>query len=235
MPPDAGPQLYDGRAAVYDAVVGSRLYNRMVWGNAPSDYATFAARALSESEGWLLDAGGGSLLFTARAYGRSRRRILVLDQSLAMLRRARRRLMKTGRTKGASAEAHVTFIQADLRDLAPIRPASMSTILCLNVVHHIVDAKAMFATLSTLAAPNARLHLTSLVIAGRPADWYLRQLERRGGFAPVRSPNDVLGALEAAGVSIIETRVRGSMLYVVCERRPTNRAADVESASPRST
>ena len=85
---------YDKRAAVYDFVVGTRLYNSLMWGNTPRDYAAFAQEAINSSaSGRFLDAGCGSLLFTAEAYLDCGRQIVAFDQSLAMLRRARRRLM----------------------------------------------------------------------------------------------------------------------------------------------
>src|SRR5688500_5856184 len=64
--PEGGPdQRYDRRAAAYDRVVGSRLYNRVLWGSSPAAYAAFAARAVSSDAGPMLDAGCGSLVFTA--------------------------------------------------------------------------------------------------------------------------------------------------------------------------
>src|SRR5687767_13471344 len=58
---------YDKRAALYDLIVSTRLYNLVMWGSSPRDYADFARQAVSSSrEGKFLDAGCGSLLFTGR-------------------------------------------------------------------------------------------------------------------------------------------------------------------------
>jgi hypothetical protein len=95
LPDIARAHHYDRRASVYDLVVSTRLYNAIAWGCSPLDYITFARQALAScSDERFLDAGCGSLLFTAPSYLDSIRPIIAFDQSLAMLRRARRRLLK---------------------------------------------------------------------------------------------------------------------------------------------
>src|SRR6266576_1689445 len=60
---------YDRRATVYDLVVSTRLYNSVMWGSSPFDYRTFARQAVTSCpNGRLLDAGCGSMLFTAPIY-----------------------------------------------------------------------------------------------------------------------------------------------------------------------
>ena len=38
--------LYDRRAAAYDSVVSTWLYNRVMWGTSPLDYVAFAREAI---------------------------------------------------------------------------------------------------------------------------------------------------------------------------------------------
>jgi len=67
LPDTSVPHHYDKRAAVYDLIVSTRLYNAVMWGSSPCDYVQFARQALTSSrEGKFLDAGCGSLLFSAR-------------------------------------------------------------------------------------------------------------------------------------------------------------------------
>ncbi len=40
---------YDRRAAAFDAMVGSPLYNRIAWGTSPDAYRTFAAQAVASA------------------------------------------------------------------------------------------------------------------------------------------------------------------------------------------
>src|SRR5262249_47479395 len=80
LPADTAPQRYDAIAATYDRVVSHPLYMRLAWGSSPANEAAFAARALASAEdGLVLDAGCGSLGFTAGAHLASSRRTLLLD------------------------------------------------------------------------------------------------------------------------------------------------------------
>lgn len=187
--PDTSVQHhYDKRAAVYDSVVRTWLYNFVMWGTSPSDYVQFARQALDSSDdGMFLDAGCGSLLFTARTYVGSNRRILAFDQSLAMLRRARERLRKLS---GAVPE-HIRLLQADLSDL-PFRRKSFRTVLCLNVLHQFGDASALVSGLNELLSENGNLYLTTLIANNRRiGDWYLEALYRTGEFVRPRSEREL--------------------------------------------
>lgn len=68
LPPNAEGTSYDSRAAAYDRVVGSALYNRLLWGASPERYRASARRAVAAGSGPLLDPGAGSAVFTAGAY-----------------------------------------------------------------------------------------------------------------------------------------------------------------------
>jgi ubiquinone/menaquinone biosynthesis C-methylase UbiE len=179
---------YDRRAALYDSVVKTWLYNFVMWGTSPSHYVQFARQALDSSgAGMFLDAGCGSLLFTGRIYVGSSRRILAFDQSLAMLRRARERLR---RLSGGVPE-HVRLVQADLSDL-PFRRKSFRTVLCLNVLHQFADARALVSGLNELLSESGNLYLTSLITSNRIiGDWYLEALYRTGEFVRPRDEREV--------------------------------------------
>ena len=65
----AAPRHYDRMAAGYARIIGNGWYQRLTFGNRPADYAASAREALDAAPGGLfLDAGGGSLLFTAGVY-----------------------------------------------------------------------------------------------------------------------------------------------------------------------
>ena len=187
--PDTSVQHhYDKRAALYDSVVGTWLYNFVMWGTSPSHYVQFARQALNSSrDGMFLDAGCGSLLFTGRLYVDSNRRIVAFDQSLAMLRRARERL---GKLSGCVPE-HIRLLQADLGDL-PFRRKSFRTVLCLNVLHQFADAAALVSGLNELLSESGNLYLTTLISNNRIiGDWYLEALYRTGEFVRPRSEREL--------------------------------------------
>jgi SAM-dependent methyltransferase len=210
LPDDAHKHHYDRRATVYDLLVSTRLYNSVMWGSSPLDYVAFARRAVTSCrDGRLLDAGCGSLLFTARSYLECGRQIVAFDQSLAMLRRARRRLL---RLTGVMPE-HILLLQADLSDL-PFRPACFSTVLCMNVLHHLADAARLLPNLARLLAQGGHLYLTSLVSNNRfIGDRYLSALYLTREFARPRSSLELKAVLREALRREVSYSVQGNMAY----------------------
>lgn len=212
LPEGAAGHAYDGRARAYDWMIGSRLYNRMAWGASPADYRRFARRAVESAPGgWFLDAGCGTLLLTAEAYRAAPGRpIVVLDQSLGMLKRARERMLAGGRR----LPPHVVFLQADLLDL-PFRPGSFRTLMSMGMLHLFPDAGPLAANLESLLLPDGALFLTSLVENGRVGDRYLRVLHRQGEVAAPRDADALKTLLRASLRRAVAYSVIGNMAYAV--------------------
>lgn len=209
---DAGGRGYDRRAAVYDAVVGTEGYNRVMWGASLRDYEAFARRAFASAGGGvLLDAPCGSLLFSAKAYAESVCAVVAVDQSLGMLARARVRLAESA---GAAAAERVVLVQADLED-PPFRAGSFDAVLCMNVLHlYGGDASALVSGLGGLLKRGGSLHLTSLVRGGRPVgDNWLRLLHRAGEFVRPRGADELRGLLEESLNQKVECETKGNMAY----------------------
>jgi SAM-dependent methyltransferase len=204
--------LYDRRAYLYDLAVGTRFYNRVMWGASVPHYVAFVREAIAScSAGLILDAGCGSMLFTARPYLESKRQVLAFDQSLNMLRRARARLMKAaGRAPG-----HVVLLQADLHDM-PFREAWFHTILCMNVLHHVADAAVVLCGLKGLLAEGGRLYLTTLVKTGRLiGDRYLDALHRSGHVVRPRAADELEDLLSQCFDHGVRCRTAGNMAYAI--------------------
>lgn len=215
LPDTSVSHHYDKRAAVYDLVVNTRLYNAVMWGSSPRDYAAFAREALNSShEGKFLDAGCGSLLFSARIYVDSNRPIVAFDSSLAMLRRARQRLIELS----GSVPGHLRLLQADLNDL-PFRHESFRTVLCLNVLHQFADAAALISNLNALLEARGDLFMTSLVSNRRViGDWYLKALYRMGEFVHPRSEGELRQLFDTVFNQEIRFGVKGNMAFVTTSR-----------------
>jgi SAM-dependent methyltransferase len=216
--PDASrTHHYDTRATVYDLVVSTRFYNFIMWGSSPFDYIAFAHQALtSSSDGRFLDAGCGSLLFTAPIYVGSNRHIIAFDQSLAMLRRARKRLINLS----GSVPEHIRLVQADLNDL-PFRLDSFRTVLCLNVLHLFDNAAALILNLKNLITGNGHLYLTSLVSNNRlVGDRYLNALHATGEFVRPRSKLELKEMLDRTLSQGVSYRVKGNMAFATTAKEP---------------
>ena len=201
---------YDRRATVYDMVVGTRVYNSVMWGSAPLDYIAFARQAVSSSgRGMALDAACGSMLFTASTYVQSARPIVALDQSLAMLRRARRRLI----VLSGRVPEQVLFLQANLNDL-PFRKAGFQTVLCMNVLHQFENASVLIPALEDMLTEGGQLYLTSLVLNNRLiGDTYLKVLHAIREFVRPRSNLELRNMLEGSLSQEVNYRVNGNMAF----------------------
>ena len=202
---------YDRRAAVYDLVVGTRIYHRAMWGSSPLDYVNFARGAISShSTGMFLDAGCGSLLFTARLYMENSRRIIASDQSLSMLRRARKRLINLA----GAMPGHILLLQADLNDL-PFAPNSFLDILCLNVLHQFENASTLVHHFKRLLTDDGHLFLTSLVYNNRfIGDRYLKALHATGEFVRPRTLVELMEILEQSLGENVTSRMKGNMAFL---------------------
>jgi SAM-dependent methyltransferase len=201
---------YDRAPAVYDSVIGNPWYNRLMWGYAISEYSSLVLPTLaSATSGWVLDAGCGSLVFSAGVYADYRDRPMVmLDRSIEMLRAAKARLIRLN----AYMPPNITFLQGDILEL-PFRPQSLSSVISMGILHVLDNAQGMVQELSRVLSPGGTLSVSSLVLGRWLGDRYLDVLHRAGGVAAPRTPADVLALFSGTGLAT-EHRVRGNMLFI---------------------
>lgn len=214
LPVGTTGQRYDKRAQAYDRLIGNRLYNRMFWGSSPPDYRSFARQAAgSSNRGWLLDAGCGTMLLTAAAYVQApERRVVALDKSLGMLRRAKERLAEVD----ADVADRVVFLQADLLDL-PFREGSFETVLSMGMLHLFDSVRLLTSSLERLLSPTGRLFISSLVETGRVGDFYLRFLHRSGEVARPRQAGELEQTLRETLAHDFTFFLTGNMAYAASD------------------
>lgn len=201
-PQDAGAP-YDRHAAIYDRLIGSPSYNRVIWGTSPARYTAFAAEAIAAGDGPFLDAGCGTLVFSAPAYGAATRPLVLADRSVGMLERAALRL----------GPAPAALVQADLYDL-PFAPRGFSTVACFGALHVLPDPWGALAALREHVAPGGRLFASMLVTDRAIGRRYLRVLERAGEVGPPRSAGELADAARTALGPSASVRRVGSMAYL---------------------
>jgi SAM-dependent methyltransferase len=198
-----------GVASFYDHVLCNRVYNRLVWGYPPRDYILLCQKALkSSTEGWVLDAGCGSLAFTAKAYiDCSERPIVFLDQSINLIKKAKSRLI---RLKGDVPD-NMVFVHGDALQL-PFKSKSFSTIISINLLHVLKDISRFLNQLSKVIADGGKISFTSLVINNRLADKYLYAVASTGAAVP-RTVEQLISLFVKENMEV-EYESKGNMAFI---------------------
>lgn len=209
LPPDAKEAHYDARAAAYDRVVGSALYNRLVWGASTERYRAFARRAVATGDGPLLDAGAGSAVFTVGAYAEADCPLILVDRSIGMLEAARDRI--ADRADGPLPSS-VTLLQADANAL-PLRDECIDTVLSMGMLHLFDDAAGHVAELGRVLAPGGTLFAMGLVAEEWPGRAYLWLLHRAGEVAPPRRFDEMRAAVESGLGAAVDGAREGCMAF----------------------
>ena len=164
-----------GAATIYDRVLCNSFYNWLMWGYSIKEYLRFCESILSSSsEGWVLDVACGSLAFTMKLYADySQRPVVLLDQSLNLLRKAKSRLVK----QKSEVPANIVLLHADALKL-PIRHNSVHTIISLNLLHCLDDIKTVIHEWKRVLTDDGMIALTTLLRNDRWGDNYLNALSR---------------------------------------------------------
>lgn len=185
---------YDRRAALYDRLVRSPLYNRVAWSTSPEEYSQFAATAIASSDGPLLEVAAGSAAATAELHARSTRPTVLVDLSRPMLERAAERIAAVSGLDDQALPPHLRLVQADLFALS-FPPHGFDTVLGLGLTHLFDDLPGLVTALRRQAAPGGQVHLAGLVAETRRGRRYLQLLHRAGHVAEPRTASQLNVAL----------------------------------------
>lgn len=210
LPPDAEGAPYDSRAAAYDRVVGSALYNRLLWGASPERYRASARRVVAAGSGPLLDPGAGSAVFTAGAYAEADRPLILVDRSLGMLAAARNRIADRA---GGTMPNSVTLLQADANQL-PFRDGCIDTVLSMGMLHLFDDVAGHVEELARVLAPDGTLFAMCLVDEQWPGRAYLRLLHWTGEVAAPRTFDEMRQAVESGIGAEVDGVREGCMAFL---------------------
>jgi len=214
LPDNESGNEYDSQFGfIYDLVACNPIYNRLIWGYSVKIFPKTASEALHSShDGHVLDIGCGSLAFTAKTYSQYRERSVVLmDQSLKMLRMAKSRLLKeTGTVPG-----NLVFLHADALQLS-FQENTFTTILSENLLHCLSDTGPLLKQLKNIISKNGKMYFTTLVKSNRWADKYLQALADSGKLIS-RSVDDHKEIFKQVGLAAKYETV-GNILSVQCEK-----------------
>lgn len=203
---------YDRKATVYDVIVGRPGYHRVFWGTSPESFARFGRAALEAAgDDPFAEVGCGSLLFTAAMYREVRAgSVALVDRSMGMLRRGRKRL---GSAEGAPG-ARIAMVHADATVL-PLRQGTCAAILSLNLLHVPCDRTAIVAQCARSLLPGqGRLFVTSLVRSGRWSDVWLSILHRAGELGAPLSLDQLCETVAGRWAAIESMSMEGNMCFL---------------------
>lgn len=183
---------YDKKVDAYDFIVGNPLYNKIVWGNWPSNYREFCKQSLASTPGGMyLDAGCGSLVFTASVYSEARNKLIVLlDRSIGMLSRGRDRIKKL---KGCVPD-NIKFLQGDIFDL-PFYDRAFDTVASYGMLHIFDDKTGMLAEMERVKRHDGHVFFSSLAGNNALGRKYLEMLKKAGEVAELHSSESLAHAL----------------------------------------
>lgn len=158
---------------IYDLIACNPIYNRLIWGYSVKIFPQIAKGALrSADEGMVLDLGCGSLAFTAKTYSQCiERPVILVDQSLKMLRMAKSRLIK----QNGKVPDNMVFLHSDALHL-PFQENTFITIIFENLLHCLSDTSILLKQLKKIISKGGKIYFTTLVKNDRFADKYLQSL-----------------------------------------------------------
>ena len=194
LPDTKVENAYDQKfGSFYDRVACSPIYNRLMWGYCTAGFASLVHDALRSSEkGNVLDVGCGALAFTAKNYAAySERPVILLDQSLKLLKIAKDRMIRTA----GSVPDNMVFLHGDALQLT-FKPQCFETVISLNLLHFIRDLQKAMMNIKRLLAKNGKLFLTTLIMNHRMSDRYLKMWENRGGGGDLPEHGTIDGPLK---------------------------------------
>jgi len=204
--------VFDRATTFYDLVIANRYYNRLVWGYSTGEFAAFCHdRLISSTEGWVLDIGCGSLVFTAGTYvNYTERPVVFSDQSIQMLRAAKSRLFKLN----GSIPDNMVFLHADAQQL-PFKSQSFQTIIAMNLLHVLKDAASAVHELGGLLTEEGTISYTTLVLNKRIGDLNLKLLGIFGLVVP-RTPDRLIRTFNEQGIHI-KYYTSGNIMFISTE------------------
>lgn len=201
---------YDEKVKGYDTLIGNGLYNKLIWGNNVKNYYDFCKGALDVApNGIVLDAGCGSLVFTAKVYAQSTNKfIILLDRSLGMLERAKERLIELC----GKVPSHIVLIQGDIFNL-PFKDKVFNVVLSQGLLHMFDDKEAFLNELERVKMKDGLLTFTSLVGNNMLGRGYLALLKKAGEVAIAYSSKELEDILKDLPHDY-ELKSVGNMAYI---------------------
>ncbi|GBE00488.1 ubiquinone/menaquinone biosynthesis methyltransferase [bacterium BMS3Abin07] len=204
---------YDNKFGTFhDLIACNPIYNRLIWGYSTAEFSKFTNKALTSStNGNILDIGCGSLAFTAKTYDSyDKRPVILLDQSLKLLRMAKSRMAKLH----GHVPKNIIFLHADAQQL-PFKSESFTTVISLNLLHVLDDIKKILIGIKDVSSAKANFYFTTLITGNRLADKYMKVWVGAGELV-ARNIEELQTIFNGFDMPITY-EINGNMAFIHCE------------------
>ena len=199
---------YDSKAKLYERVVRSSIYNKLMWGTTPSDYIRFAKEALDSCTGTILDVGCGGLSHTGKLYAHSTKQLILLDYSIEMLRLGKARILKHHNP----FPENIHMLHADAFNL-PFAKESLDNVVSFGVMH-LFSRKAEYVTnLLDVLKTGGRFYFTTHTTDRRLSRRYIEHLQKQHEISNALSSAENL-AFFTGKATELHQRMVGNMVFV---------------------
>lgn len=197
--------LYDAIAGVYD--LAAPVMSLSVWNCDPLRYVDSENRALGRANGGLfleIPIGTGLVLDKVLANYHDVR-VIAIDTSWRMLRRAQKRL--------ARHDHSIQLLRARPTHL-PLRRNVIDSVQSLNGLHAFTNRSAVVSEMARVARPGGFMSGALLVRGERlSADLVLERFERYGVFPLLRTAPYVVEELRSSHVDDLHWETHGAALF----------------------
>ncbi len=201
---------YDVQAIQYDRIVSNSFYNKIMWGNTPKDYSDFCEKALkNNNKGIIADIGCGTLSFTCKIYAEHPdNNFFLCDLSYEMLKIGKTRIENICKNT-----SNFTFLRSDALNM-PFKDNTIQTVLNFGLFHLFEKPSLLIKEITRILKPEGRLFLTSLCTDRKLSGKYLNLLHKKGHVVITLHSTEIRDIIEKNGIKIINSEVRGGMVYV---------------------
>jgi ubiquinone/menaquinone biosynthesis C-methylase UbiE len=203
---------YDRKAMMYEKLVSSKVYNRIIWGTTPDDYKQFSKKAITSCKGILLDAGCGGLIQTSDIYLQTKSQCILVDNSSEMLKIAKKRLINLHE----KLPVNLNLLQADVFKL-PFVDNTFDTVCGFGMIH-IFDKKLEYINeLLRVLKKGGQFYFSTMTTKRLISKLYMQQLKKIDEFGELYSVNQTLDLFSNEKVTI-NSYLKGSMLFIVGQK-----------------
>ncbi len=199
---------YDSKAKMYEKLVSSRLYNKIIWGTTPDDYTSFSEKAINSTKGLVLDAGCGGLIQTSDIYKSTKNKCVLVDNSSEMLSIAKSRLVDAQ----GQIPSNITLLQADAFHL-PFPENTFDTVCSFGMVHIFDDKQAYVNELLRTLKPGGSFYFSSMTTKRGISAWYMGQLRKMNEFGVLFSEEQTRSLFQHTSLTF-KSQMKGSMVFI---------------------